>query len=713
MAPSFSYATWLQTNQEVSLRLNDISNIRWTKAEVYLYLSEALRLWNCLTQQWEVDFTATYVQPSPATLPIWQSLGNSQNSLVGSNPSSPRYQTLTDSDVYTIAQYHLLEPPNGNATWAGTTQFALTDFVNGFTRRRDQILQITDCNVGPFEPTLSILPGTNRVQLPDSTSQSILDLRRIRFVPAANQGPPSTLYRDDTLSFEYFTNDYEQTRSNPLCWDILGSPQQFVTFDARSNVPATLDCLGILSGGTITPPTAAPLLIPDDYSWVLKFGMMADMLTKETESRDLLRAQYCVPLDSEILTRVGWKKYNEVYLGDEVLGYNSQTDRCEWTTLTAVNLVAQQEVHTYGNRMVEFRCTADHRWVFKERNGAWNKKDKISVRPIDGTAQDSVFVQAAPAPDGEGLEAIGIQEFLHKNLGIEKVLQMTSGERRAFILGLLYGEGNSHKGNGDKRSTLFAQNPGPVYDAVKLACALEGIPTTKGKMVRKGCKTLRFALLQKPIWKRGINKKTHVAVEDVWCPTTKLGTWVMRQNDQITITGNCEQRFSEGVRMMIELPWLMQAWIDNVPVDTPSFYEADQFDYEWQSNPNAMSAIIRGGIDLFAIAPIIPAGTTLAVTLSLIGNAPIPTTDGGFVQVSRDVLDAIIDEAVHLAQFKEGGQEMMDSIQLHQKFIQAAMQTNSRLALSGIFATDLRRPISKENESEPRFALAAQGEPSK
>src|SRR6185312_5278939 len=135
------------------------------------------------------------------------------------------------------AQYHLLEPPTGNGTWTGTTQFSLQDCVNGFSRRRAQILQLAACNVGPF--SLGILPGTSRVQLPDSISQSILDMRRIRFVPA--QGAPATLYRDDTLSMEYFTTYFNQTTGNPLAWDVLGSPQQFITFDALANVPNTLD----------------------------------------------------------------------------------------------------------------------------------------------------------------------------------------------------------------------------------------------------------------------------------------------------------------------------------------------------------------------------------------------------------------------------------------------------------------------------------------
>src|SRR5215469_1405475 len=435
--------------QQLALRLNDVNMVRWTKAEIQLYLAEALRLWQCLTQQFEVDWTTTYAQPASPNLPVWNSLANSVNTLVGSNPTSPRFQTLNDSYVYTIAQYHLLEPPTGNATWAGTTQFALADFTNALQNRRDQILQLTDCNVGPFAPTLEVLPGTNRTQLPDSTAQSILDLRRIRFVPDPTEGKPSTLYRDDLLSFEYFTNEYEQTRGNPLCWDVLGSPQQFVTFDARPNLAATLDCLGVLSGGVITPPAASPLLIPDDFYWVLKFGMMADMLTKETESKDLLRAQYC------------------------------------------------------------------------------------------------------------------------------------------------------------------------------------------------------------------------------------------------------QQRFSEGIMLMQQMPWLLQAYIDELPVDTPSFFEADQNDYEWQSNPNAITEIIRGGIDLFAISPLIPASTSVSITLKLVGNAPIPATDGSFVQVSREVFDAILDEAEHLAQFKEGGSEFIESIKLHERFVQLALQTSSRLKMSGIFATDLRRAISK------------------
>ena len=280
MPQSFQSVTWGQLQSELALRLNDTSGVRWTATEQKLYLAEALRVWQTLTQTYVLEWTATYNQPVSPNLPVWQSLANGVNSLVGNNPSSPRYQTLTDSDVYKYIQYHFIEPPNGNATWTGTSQFSLTDFVNSFTRRRDQILQLTACNVGPFSPTPFIVPGTNSIQLPDSAGQTILDVRRIRYIPSI--GNPRTLYQDDSLAMEYFENSYLQTVGPPLTWDVIGSQPQILGFDSSPNVPNTLDCLAVISGGVVTPPTASPLLIPDDFFWVLKYGMMADMLSKET-----------------------------------------------------------------------------------------------------------------------------------------------------------------------------------------------------------------------------------------------------------------------------------------------------------------------------------------------------------------------------------------------------------------------------------------------
>jgi hypothetical protein len=451
----YGYVTSLQAQQALALRLNDTAMVHWVKPELQVYLWEALREWNSLTGVWEQDWGATYTAGS---LP-WQSTANLLNALVGANPTSPRTQTLNDSYVYTVAQYHLLEEPNGNAAWTGTSQFSLSDFTQALQRRRDAILQATACNVGPFSTTFGLPAGSNRVQLPDTTSQSILDVRRIRYVPATGLGDPSTLWREDGLAFEYFNNAYEQTVGTPLGWDVLAGPPLYISFDASASVPNTLDMLVMLSGGLISPPTASPLLIPDDWYWVLKFGMMADLLRKESEATDLERAAYC------------------------------------------------------------------------------------------------------------------------------------------------------------------------------------------------------------------------------------------------------EQRYQDGLKLMREMPWILQAQINGVPCDTPPVEEADWFDYEWQSNPSAQIQVVRGGIDLFAVSPTVTANTS--VLLKLVGNAPIPADDTAFLQVSRDVLNVILDEAEHLAQFKHGGAEFRDSMALRVNFLRAAVETNSRLEDSGIFAEALRPQVSRQEQAEPRFAMEA------
>lgn len=453
----FSYLTFAQAKQALELRLNSNGADTWLDVECGIYITEALREWNCLTQQWLLDWTTTYTN---ASLP-WQSTGSSVNTLVGANTTSPRYQTLTDSYVYTVAQYHLMEPPNGNATWAGTGMFSLADFTQALQRRRDQILQATACNVGPFSNTFGVAPGNNSIQLPDSVAQGILDIRRVRFIPAVGLGSPSTLYRDDTLAFEYFNNNFTTEFGVPFTYGIIGNSPQSIAFDASVSVPNTLDILAMISGGSITPPAASPLLIPDDWYWVLKFGMMADLLSKEVESTDFERAQYCA------------------------------------------------------------------------------------------------------------------------------------------------------------------------------------------------------------------------------------------------------QRFNEGLQLMQQMPWMTQARINNLPVDTPSVAEADTFDYEWQSNPNAQLGIVRGGIDTFAVSPqpsFLENGVNVSVTMTLVGNAPVPVADGNFIQLSRDVLDVILDEAQHLATFKLGGQDWIQTMALHQNFVKLAAQTNRRLAESGIFESTLLPVNSRQNAADPRFA---------
>jgi hypothetical protein len=272
--PAYSWLTAVEANQEVSIRLGDPNQIFWPKAEIYLYLYEALRLYNCLTAFWAEPYTLTLTPPFAA------------NWFQANGSGSPRQPTLTDTDVYNLIEAHFLEPITGS-TWTGTNQFNITDLAQACSRRRNEILQAAACNM--VETPINCVPNTPGITLPDT----MLDVRRIRWVPATGQGSPVTLQRGDTLSYQRFSQGYQQSTGNPMRWDVLGTSPQAVTFDTKVNVPSQAQVLGMMAGADFDPPTSSPLLMPDDWMWVLKFGAMADVLSMEQEGKDLERADYC------------------------------------------------------------------------------------------------------------------------------------------------------------------------------------------------------------------------------------------------------------------------------------------------------------------------------------------------------------------------------------------------------------------------------------
>jgi hypothetical protein len=162
------------------------------------------------------------------------------------------------------------------------------------------------------------------------------------------------------------------------------------------------------------------------------------------------------------------------------------------------------------------------------------------------------------------------------------------------------------------------------------------------------------------------------------------------------------KRYLEGMAWLKQAPWLMEARVAGMPVATPSVIAADRFAYEWQSNPNAFPQIVVAGVDLYAISPT-PAADT-SVMLVVIGNAPIPTAGNQEIQVPRDVMDAILDEAEHLAVFKCGTYELTASMGLHEAFLGTAKRWNARIRESGIFPTTLRSPEPRSETQQPRFA---------
>ena len=308
--------SWLQfapARAQLAQRLADTDNVYWTDEENGLYITKALRMFNALTYTWKVDYTYT-----PTNL--WNSLGQ----LAG----SPRLRTLTDTDSYTMMEYHLLEPPTGGS-WTGTTQFSIDDFSQALQRRRDEMLQVSNCNQ-VLMTGIGLTPGTRLTTLTDS----VIDVARVRYLPVT--GSPTTLYRDDTVAQEFYEAGFWQAPGGtPQTFMLSSEPPLTWVVDIPPGQPGTYEAVVSQSGAAFVPPIPTLLNVPDDFAWVLEWGAIADLLGRESEATDRQRATYCLRRYQDglnLLLKTPWAMLGKVNGQAVTLDSIAATDRYspEW-----------------------------------------------------------------------------------------------------------------------------------------------------------------------------------------------------------------------------------------------------------------------------------------------------------------------------------------------------------------------------------------------
>jgi len=295
--PLYQYATLAGARQQLANRLYDSGMVFWISAELTLYIQEALRTWNSMAQYWRGDSTF-----APVPGQQWYDLTQVANTL--------RPYTVLDTDLYTLMEYQLLEPVAGNfpliGAWTGTKMFTIDDLQNAVQRRRDEILSITGCVV--TRSVVALTPNETRTVLGDKT----IDVRRVAYFPVEvdggfggggfgdggfggdDNGDPNVLYPDDNWGFQAFEPDWTtQTPGRPSSYAMSAQPPLSFDVDVPPALPGTYELLTMNAGPQLTPTTPTLIGIPDDFFWVLKWGALADLLSKESEAKDTVRAEYC------------------------------------------------------------------------------------------------------------------------------------------------------------------------------------------------------------------------------------------------------------------------------------------------------------------------------------------------------------------------------------------------------------------------------------
>jgi hypothetical protein len=168
----------------------------------------------------------------------------------------------------------------------------------------------------------------------------------------------------------------------------------------------------------------------------------------------------------------------------------------------------------------------------------------------------------------------------------------------------------------------------------------------------------------------------------------------------------CLSRYEQFLKAMQKMPWLVQASVAGVPVDTPSYIEMDSWLQNWEERqPASDPQIVVGGIDFVALAPF-ATDSTVSTVLRVIGNAPIPQSDDEEVQLSRDGVDAVLNYSQHVASFKMGGMDFAATIPLYEQFEAYCRKKNAQYAALGIYRPQMLMEGNRADDISPRFENA-------
>lgn len=320
---------------------------------------------------------------------------------------------------------------------------------------------------------------------------------------------------------------------------------------------------------------------------------------------------YCLPLDTEILTKKGFRRYYELNNGEEVLGYNNKTNHTEWTKLLGIYFSYNQPLLQLSSKSFNFRCTPNHTWFIRKKekefpqrisvknfktyhriitfascvdNGYLNitpkeaellgwivtdghcRKNKLAVSISQSIGKFSNYLESNFMgwftniyKGNNGCNTFNIKTskirelfnrigYKNKDNLIRIVLNMSLECRLSMLKAFNMAEGWIQNGN-----WCFSQlKESPVLEAYQLLCILTGTKISKPILSKHGIVTFKQNKRQcVDIYDLKISP---IGKENVFCPQTELGSIVIRQNGQVAITGNCDfMSFSERKVMVQEL----------------------------------------------------------------------------------------------------------------------------------------------------------------
>ena len=308
----------------------------------------------------------------------------------------------------------------------------------------------------------------------------------------------------------------------------------------------------------------------------------------------------CVPMYSEALTKTGWKSFKDIKVGDTILAYDPDSDTLKWTLIKNLHFYENAKTIKMDKQHFEITSTPDHKWITYNKNSGFKRKineQKLSkiletinevndgkitkkeaqiklpaffhyYKNYNGKTQEQIIKQGRISKGGvnftktknlkrsmciltaarldncyKPLQIESISKY--GDNWVEKILNMSADQIDAFFASAIIYDGNQktdlllEKNTGTRKTENtygFKQKDEMHGDIFELAAFLSGRNVTRGKKNQYGITS--FYVRDKRYIPLDVMRFSEDEEQDVWCPETEFGTWVMRQNNRILITGN-------------------------------------------------------------------------------------------------------------------------------------------------------------------------------
>lgn len=195
--------------------------------------------------------------------------------------------SVTDQQILNEMQYHLVEPADNGLTWP-SGQWTATEVIQLLNQRQNQFLK----------ETMILLKRTALAQVLPEVVRHALPADWIvtqRIVWKATNGTYTEVPRSDTMeatnSIINWTFNFGDEDKPQLYNDAEAQTLTILTMPAV-DVSGELQILYAYLGTALTG-LGVNLTVPDEFAPTIKWGTLADMLSKLGRAYDTLRSQYC------------------------------------------------------------------------------------------------------------------------------------------------------------------------------------------------------------------------------------------------------------------------------------------------------------------------------------------------------------------------------------------------------------------------------------